>query len=207
MHLATCERTVKNEHSRLSPHTTSLPVHLFPPLHHHDTLRCDKRPTMAAEAFGSWLRMKRESDCLPVAERRASVIIKDAADVTGSGMAFELKLSDTFGYAFKTFNSSSCEDCRPADEFRFTTSKQRVEGTDTPKKVCSLLHFRPFTSTTTLHRSILTSSSLALCTALKSSSKHVQRSSAWIALPVAQVDFQQHRPSCETPSTPPAGPV
>ena len=73
----------------------------------------------------------------PAADRRVTIIIKDAHDYQGPGMTFEIKFLDKLKPILDSFKAASCKKCRAVDELRFKTVKATVYEWDTPQKVSS----------------------------------------------------------------------
>ena len=71
-------------------------------------------------------------------DRNATVLIKDAHDVDGSGMKFTLGLNAPFKHAFDAFKAASCKTCRSDENVRFKVSGKKLKDQDTPTTVSPL---------------------------------------------------------------------
>ncbi|KAK3696905.1 Small ubiquitin-related modifier 2 [Vermiconidia calcicola] len=76
-----------------------------------------------------------EHDRTAEADRTVHIVIKDASDTYGKGMAFEVRYLDSFKNAFDSFKQASCVNCRAVDKIRFKTNMTRIHEEDTPKEL------------------------------------------------------------------------
>lgn len=71
-------------------------------------------------------------------QENLQVIVQDAHDTTGEGMAFSLSASHSFKNIFDAFKAASCQSCRPTEGIRFKVNGQRLKEADTPMAVTTM---------------------------------------------------------------------
>ncbi|KAK4540176.1 hypothetical protein LTR36_009674 [Oleoguttula mirabilis] len=72
---------------------------------------------------------------LTTAQRKVTVLVRDAHDTDGEGMIFTLGHTSTFKHIFSAFKAASCKSCRAADIIRFKIDAQRLKDEDTPSSM------------------------------------------------------------------------
>ncbi|KAK4561777.1 hypothetical protein LTR86_004456 [Recurvomyces mirabilis] len=92
------------------------------------------------DAYGLAREVKEPHNSVDEEERKSIIHIKDAYDVSGEGMLFNLDMTSTFKNVFDAFKTASCKGCRPASGMRFKADARKLKDSDTPATIPNLKH-------------------------------------------------------------------
>ncbi|KAK3676214.1 hypothetical protein LTR78_003964 [Recurvomyces mirabilis] len=92
------------------------------------------------DAYGLAREVKELHNSLDQEERKSIIHIKDAYDVSGEGMLFNLDMTSTFKNVFDAFKAASSKGCRPASGMGFKADARKLKDTDTPATIPNLKH-------------------------------------------------------------------